>query len=97
MLDVLFARQAELGRALYPSLARELKLDSTRFRACLASAQEAARVRADVRRGRALQIDSTPQFFIGRLSGGQLASPTSLVGAQTIESFQTIIEAFLRP
>jgi len=97
MLDALFARQAELGRGLYPNLARGLKLDGTGFRACLASAQESARVRADVRRGRALQIDSTPQFFIGRLSGDRLASPTSLVGAQPIESFQKIIEPLLRP
>jgi protein-disulfide isomerase len=97
MQVALFERQRELGPPLYPVLATGLKLDPRAFKACLSGRQEIARVRADGLYGQGLQVDSTPHFFIGKLSGNRLLSPISVIGASPFERFQAVIEDLLRP
>ena len=97
MQFALFDRQRELGPSLYPSLAAQLKLESAAFKACLSASREIARVQADTRYGQRLQVDATPHFFIGKLSGDRLIAPQTIIGARPFERFQAIIEDLLRP
>ncbi len=81
--DALFTRQAELGQALYPTLAKELALDPAALTACLEAGTYAERVRQGILTAYDLGFNGTPAFVIN----GQ-----PLVGAQPFEVFQQIIE-----
>ena len=73
--DVLFNNQKQLGRQSLIEYAARLGLDTTRFTACLDSAEPRARVQNDVTEAAALGVDSTPTVFInGRLVKGALES-----------------------
>jgi protein-disulfide isomerase len=84
--DRLFARQAELGPALYEQIAKELGLDMSKFRASVEGRKHSADIQADVAAGNAVGAEGTPTFFInGR----------KLVGAVPIEQFKQAIDAEL--
>ena len=86
MHDKLFSNQNNLDRSTFESYAKELNLDTTKFKAALDSNKYAAYVEADIAEGTRLGVNGTPTFFInGR----------ELVGAQPIESFQQVIDAEL--
>ena len=85
--DLLFESQAQATTADFKRFAGQLKLDASRFTACLDSGRHAVAVAADVQEGTRLGITGTPTFFInGRL----------VVGALPLEAFQGIIERELR-
>jgi protein-disulfide isomerase len=96
MQRALFENRRHLVPALYPDLAKSLRLDAAAFRACVSGGREAAGVREDVAYGGSLGVNATPHFFIGRLSGTRLLSPRSIVGTQSLESFEAIIKELLR-
>lgn len=87
--DLLFARQngenqGTFTKANLLGLARELKLDISRFEPCLMNDQTLARVQADVVEAQALGVTGTPIFFIN----GQ-----PLIGAQPLSKFEELIAA----
>jgi protein-disulfide isomerase len=87
--DLLYAKQNGAGSFTKENLikyAQELKLDATKFGACLNNDETLERVKADTLEGRAVGVTGTPTFFIN----GQ-----PLVGAQPIEAFQQQIEPLL--
>lgn len=59
-----WAHQREPQTAVFEGYAQELGLDMTRYRADVASADVAARVKADAADGEALGVQGTPTFFI---------------------------------
>ena len=86
MHDKLFEHQAELGPALYDSIAKEIGLDLDKFHASIESHKGQAAIQADMAAGAALGASGTPTFFVnGR----------KLVGAMPFDSFKQIIDAEL--
>ncbi len=68
--------------------ARELKLDMGSFTSCIEGDLTLSRVNADYQEGQALQVSSTPTFFINK---------TRLVGAQAWPAFLAAINTELNP
>ena len=80
--DTMFAKQGELQVDDLKRHAGELELDQMDFDACLDSGRYAAVVNADLRRGQAVGVQSTPTVFInGR----------AVMGAAPYEVFEEII------
>jgi len=84
--DVLFANQGALDMDSLKTYAAELELDSGDFNTCLESGEMEAEVNADMEDGISYGVQGTPAFFIN----GELVS-----GAQPIENFRAIIDAYL--
>jgi protein-disulfide isomerase len=91
MHDQLFGSQGEWsGRSnateIFKDFAAQLGLDQAAFDECLDSGRTASEVQADSREGTTRGVRGTPSFFIN----GQ-----SLVGAQPISAFASVIDAAL--
>ena len=73
MHDRLFENQEELTEENILAQALQLELDMEKFKACLTGSKHKADVKADLRAGATVGIDSTPTLFINGLymSGGQ--------------------------
>ena len=79
----IFRNQSRLGNTLYLELVEELGLDEEAFEKCITSGRFADEVVGDLNAARDLGVTGTPTFFInGR----------PMVGAQSLDSFVTIIE-----
>ena len=65
-VDKIYSRQTDLSEEGLKRDAAEIGLDQAKFNQCMASGAEAARVRRDVEDGKALGVNATPTFFIGR-------------------------------
>lgn len=74
--DALFARQSELGPALYTTLARELQLDENAFARCQVDPRVAESVEQSRAEGVALGITALPTIFVNsqRLEGSITAN-----------------------
>jgi protein-disulfide isomerase len=81
--DRLFDNPAKLGTSDLKQHAVELRLDTTRFNACVDSRKYKDLVDADMKEGEALGVNGTPAFFIN----GRLIS-----GAQPFDVFKRIID-----
>lgn len=87
MHEALFAHP--LRAALYPELARKLKLDEQKFSVCLNDAAPRQAIYRDVQEARRLGISGTPSFAIGRIEGNKLI----VVGvSKGMPSFEAIIQ-----
>lgn len=62
--DALFQHQPDLSSSQLKSYAADLKLDATKFAACLDSGAKTGVVRADMQEGNQRGIDATPTFFV---------------------------------
>jgi protein-disulfide isomerase len=85
--DRLFAAQPRFDRERLITYAVEVGLDSDTFARCLEEGRFAAAVERDVAEARALGIRQTPTFLI---------NDRPLVGAQSVETFRTLINEALR-
>lgn len=85
--DALFTKQSEIPKLDYVKLAKELGLDSARFKACVDSGTYKSEVEADYQDGVKAGVRGTPASFIN----GQL-----LEGAQPYESFKRVIDLALQ-
>jgi protein-disulfide isomerase/rhodanese-related sulfurtransferase len=65
-LERFYKGQADLSEDALLRYAYEVGLNVEQFRQCLSSGAMAARVQEDVEDGKALGVDRTPTFFIGR-------------------------------
>lgn len=84
--DVLFENQDALTVTSLKKYARDLNLDADQFNLCLDSGEKTALVKADMAEGQKLGVTGTPTFVI---------NGESIVGAQPITAFQTIIDKAL--
>ncbi|MCE9673757.1 thioredoxin domain-containing protein [Myxococcus stipitatus] len=83
MHDKLFANQKALDRASLEKYAKELNLNTDKFKSALESGKFKSKVEADSAAGNAVGANGTPTFFInGR----------ELVGAQPFDNFKRIID-----
>jgi protein-disulfide isomerase/rhodanese-related sulfurtransferase len=65
-VDKIYSRQTDLSEEGLKRDAAEIGLDQAQFNQCMASGVEAARVNRDREDGKALGVNATPTFFIGR-------------------------------
>ncbi len=81
--DLLFENQGNLDAVSLKKYAKDLKLNTSEFDACLDSGKYAAEVQKDASDGQSYGVSGTPAFFIN----GRLVS-----GAQPFENFKKIID-----
>jgi protein-disulfide isomerase len=85
--DELFARSPNHSLPELQLFARDLKVESAAFAACLESSKYHAAVAGDIDEGKRLGVEGTPTFFInGRMREGE----------QSLAAFQELIESELR-
>ena len=96
MNDILFTKQAELGKDLYTQSAESLGLNMDQFLSCLKRDEQEQEVTADLTYGQQIGINGTPTFFVGRIREGQLANAKEIGGAQGMEVFEEILETLLK-
>jgi protein-disulfide isomerase len=81
--DLLFSSGAALGDETYLSFAQQLGLDEEAFQTCYESGRYTDEVTGDRDWAMELGVSSTPTFFINGIA---------LVGGQSFETFQQVIE-----
>ncbi len=91
MRERLFSNMQKLGDDLYQRSAEELQLDMTKFANCLEDDAVLAKIERDMSYGSSLGIRGTPSFLIGRVEDGNLITPTLLLGAQSYDTFATLL------
>lgn len=96
MHDLLYAKQAQLGDALYIELIKKLELDATKFHTCQKSRPAQFAVRRDMEEGRIIRISGTPTFVIGHVDGDRVAVERVATGAPAFETFAAELEAMGR-
>lgn len=91
--DKLYENQTQLGSDLYTKLAKDLKLNESKFADCVSSGKYRNAVTADLTEGDAVGISGTPATVImqdNNPTTGQLVS-----GARPYESFKAAIDQLL--
>jgi protein-disulfide isomerase len=95
MHERLFTKQAELSKRIWLQEAPELQLDVHAFEKCLSGAK-AEKVRADMAEASRLGVNSTPTFFIGKLTkDGQMKALRRIAGAQPYAVFEKELNKIL--
>lgn len=91
MRHALLVNGERLSTALFVTLAADLSLNPVTFAACTNQTERLdARINADIAEARAVQIDGTPAFVIGRTVASGLTG-VRVIGAQPFEQFETAI------
>lgn len=85
-VDSLFNNQQSLAASYYPELAKNLKLNVSKFSACLKDGGGKAKIAADVAEGNRIGVNGTPTSY---LNGQQVA------GAQPYETVKAQVDALL--
>jgi protein-disulfide isomerase len=85
--DKLFANQENFGTALWAKLAGELKLNTSKFNACVSAKTYQSKIDADLNEGVANGVEGTPATFVN----GEL-----VVGALPLSNFEQIIDGILK-
>lgn len=86
MGDVLFANQDKLDTASISKYAKDLKLDTAKFKECIDTGKFKAKIANDVQTATDFSVAGTPAFFVGE---------EFLGGAIPLEQFKQIIDAQL--
>jgi protein-disulfide isomerase len=95
MHDALFENQRQLDAPSLVSRATKLRLDVPSFTACLQNGS-AARVQRDVTAARALGVNVTPTFLIGRIQAdGTILVTQRIEGAKSLAAFQSVLDPLL--
>jgi protein-disulfide isomerase len=96
MRDALVRGYNRLGPAFVASTAEGLKLDMAAFKACASSTKFDAAIMQDMNEGRAVNVEGTPTFVLGRTSPQGLDG-VLIVGAQPFAAFDAKIKELLAP
>jgi protein-disulfide isomerase len=94
MRDALVRGFKQLGAPFITSVAEGLKLDMAAFKACASSTKFDAAILQDLNEGRAVNIEGTPSFVLGRTSP-QGVDGILIVGAQPFAAFDAKIKELL--
>jgi len=94
MRHAILINNAQLTAASFDTFAKDLKLDTSRFKACVAAAKDDAAIQRDIADASAAGITGTPSFVIGRTTAKGLDG-TRLVGAQPFPAFDARLKALL--
>jgi protein-disulfide isomerase len=94
MRDALVRGFKQLGSPFITSVAEGLKLDMAAFNACASSTRFDAAIMQDMNEGRAISVEGTPTFVLGRTSP-QGVDGILIVGAQPFAAFDAKIKEML--
>lgn len=94
MRDALVRGYNQLSPAFVTSAAQDLKLDMTSFDACATSTKFDAAIMQDMNEGRAVNVEGTPTFVLGR-TAPQGLDGILIVGAQPFAAFDAKIKELL--
>lgn len=86
MKDSLMINYARVTPELIASLAKELKLETTRFQACMDSGKYVPAIKEGMTAASAIGINGTPSFLLGKVTGEYLDGYV-IVGAQSYAAF----------
>lgn len=95
MRERLYANPAELQQERMRQHAEALGLDAARFSLCLSDTAKAEAVSRDVALGQQLAVRGTPTFLLGYSDGQSVRVKQRIVGAQTLEVFESAIAILL--
>lgn len=96
MHDALLAQKADLTPHSIEEDAQHLHLDLTRFQLCVRGTRYADAIQRNVAQAKALNLDGTPAFVIGRTRGGVLTG-WAVMGARPYEDFAAALREMLHP
>jgi len=91
MRDALVRGHSQLSAPFVTATAESLKLDMTAFSACAASTRFDAAITQDMNEGRAVNVEGTPTFVLGRATPSGLDG-VLIVGAQPFAAFDAKIK-----
>jgi protein-disulfide isomerase len=94
MRELMLASAEKLTGEVIRRDAQELQLDSSLFAACLESARYASKVASDVAQAKALGIQATPTFVLGKVENGELKG-VEIVAAPSYSELEASIEELL--
>ena len=99
MHDKLFANQSSLAANDLLNHAKAVGLDDVRFKQCLDSGRQAAKIRSDTDEGRKIGVSGTPGFFVGLTQPDEptITAVKFINGAQPYTNFKDAIEDLLKP
>lgn len=93
MHDELFANQKALGPKDLVKYPEALKLDMSKFNACLNGGKSADGIKKDMADAQKSGITSTPSFLLGFIeSDGKVKAVKMLKGAQGLSAFEAAID-----
>ena len=91
--DSLFAHQNDLSDLYFSTLANQVGLYPTAFKACITSGRFDDQIAADARAATAAGFDGTPGFVIGRTRSDGKVTGVAIRGAYPMERFDAAIAA----
>ena len=97
MHEKLFTNQTALAPADLATYAKSVGADEGKFKECLDSGKNAAKVRNDMADGRKAGVTGTPGFFLGltQANAPTVKATKFISGAQPYASFKDAIEQML--
>jgi protein-disulfide isomerase len=87
MHDALVSDAGKLGQKGLIDYAEALTLDAGTFRSCLESDKHKTEIQKDIQVAASLQINATPSFLIGKITGDEVAGAI-ILGAQPFSAFE---------
>jgi len=98
MHDELFANQKALGPKDLVKYPEALKLDMSKFNACLDGGKSAGEIKKDMAEAQKSGISSTPSFLLGFIeSDGKVKAVKLIKGAQPFSAFKTAMDDLILP
>lgn len=97
MRALLFSNIRTLGDKLYQDSADALSLNIKQFNECLTEQTPLTKIEQDVAYGSSLGIRGTPSFLVGKIENNRIINPKLVVGAQSYQTFNAILEALQTP
>lgn len=94
--DLLFTSPSGLSPSVLNDATRLAGLDESVLRDCEASDSVRAKVDADVSAARALRLNTTPAFLIGRPAGNVIKVEEAVMGAQPLSAFEAALQTVLK-
>jgi protein-disulfide isomerase len=94
MKDALMTNSANLSSDLITQLARDRGLDMDKYKACVESGKYREQIAQEGPAARAIGINGTPSFVIGRQSGDYVEGYL-VVGAQPFQNFDAVAKKLL--
>jgi len=91
MHDALFSEPPKLDQIGLGGYAESLALDVDTFRSCLAGEKHKPDIESDMQAAGALEINGTPSFLIGRITGEEVEG-SIIVGSQRLSAFDAKIK-----
>lgn len=95
MNNYLFKDQSNLDEAGFLKFAEDNKLDTSKFKACLANDDQKKEIDKDFQDGQKYGVRGTPSFFVGKTGEGKEITGVYIRGARPYTVFKTEIDKIL--